>query len=70
MTSWQVSSIVHGEQFKQLLLPDASSSDGQNYVAKYYEFNNWAQIKMKGIDKGCIWNLASSYFYLLLLVNT
>ena len=61
-------SLVHSDEFKQLLLTDASTDDGQDFLATYYGIDDWATIKQKLIiDKGV--NLASRYYYLLLLVK-
>lgn len=61
-------SLVHSDEFKQLLLTDASTDDGQDFLATYYGIDDWANIKQKLIiDKRV--NLASRYYYLLLLVK-
>ena len=60
--------LVHSDEFKQLLLTDASTDDGQAFLATYYGINDWANIKQRLIlDKGE--NLASRYYYLLHLVK-
>ena len=58
--------LVHSNEFKQLLLTDASTDDGQDFRATYYGIDDWANIKQRLIiDKGV--NLASRYYYLLFL---
>jgi hypothetical protein len=60
--------LVHSDEFKQLLLTDASTDDGQAFIATYYGIDDWANIKQRLIlDKGV--NLASRYYYLLFLVK-
>ena len=60
--------LVHSDEFKQLLLTDASTDDGQDFLATYYGIDDWANIKQRLIiDKGV--NLASRYYYLLFLVK-
>jgi hypothetical protein len=64
----KLNTLVHSEEFKELLLTDASTDDGQAFLATYYGIDDWANIKQKLIlDKGV--NLASRYYYLLLLVK-
>ena len=60
--------LVHSDEFKQLLLTDASTEDGQDFLATYYGINDWANIKQRLIfDKGV--DLACRYYYLLFLVK-
>ncbi len=60
--------IVTSDEFRSLLLTDASTDDGQDFLATYYKIDNWAQVKKKLIDKGQ--NIAARYSYLLLMVKT
>ncbi len=48
----KLKNIVTSDEFRRLLLTDASTDDGQDFLAAYYEMDNWAQIKKKLIDKG------------------
>jgi hypothetical protein len=63
----KLKSIVYSDRFQQLLLIDASTKDGQDFLATYYGIDDWAQIKQKLIDKGV--NLASRHYYLLFMVK-
>ena len=57
----KLKSIVHSDEFKQLLLTDASTDDGQTFLATYYRIDDWANIKQRLItDKGL--DLASRYY--------
>ncbi len=56
------------DEFQRLLLTDASTDDGQDFLAAYYEIVSWAQVKKKLIDNGA--NIAKRYSYLLLMVKT
>ncbi len=60
--------LVTSDEFRMLLLTDASTDDVQDFLATYYEIKNWAQVKKKLIDKGV--NIAARYSYLLLTVKT
>jgi hypothetical protein len=60
--------IVISDEFQRLLLTHASTNNGQDFLATYYGIDDWAQVKKKLIDKGV--NLASRYYYLLLMVKT
>jgi hypothetical protein len=62
----KLKSIVHSDEFKQLLLTDASTDDGQTFLATYYRIDDWANIKQRlitdmGLDSPrdtttyCIW---------------
>ena len=64
----KLKNIVHSDEFQQLLLTDASTDNGQAFLATYYGIDDWANIKQRLIiDKGV--NLASRYYYLLFLVK-
>ena len=64
----KIHTLLHSNEFKQLLLTDASTDDGQDFLATYYGIDDWANIKQRLIiDKGV--NLASRYYYLLFLVK-
>ena len=64
----KLKSIVTSDEFQQLVLTDASTNNGQDFLATYYRIDDWAQVKKKLIDKGV--NLASRYYYLLITVKT
>ncbi len=57
--------IMSSDRFKKLLATDASTIEGQEFIAEYYGINNWAQLKEKGEEDGLIQDQADSYFYLL-----
>ena len=64
----KLKNLVQSDEFQQLLLTDASTDDGQAFLATYYGIDDWANIKQRLIiDKGV--NLASRYYYLLHLVK-
>ena len=63
----KLKSIVFSDGFKQVLLTDASSSDGQDFLARYSGIEDWAEFKQKGLYNGG--NLATRYYYLLLMVK-
>jgi hypothetical protein len=63
----KLKSIVYSDDFQKLLLTDASTKDGQDYLADYYKINDWVQIKQKLNDKGA--NMATRYYYLLFMVK-
>jgi hypothetical protein len=65
-----LTSIVNSTKFKKLLVTDAISIEGRDYIAQYYGIDDWAQIKEKGKNNGLNQDLASSYFYLLKVVKT
>ncbi len=57
----KLNTLVHLDEFKQLLLTDASTDDGQTFLATYYRIDDWANIKQRLItDKGL--DLASRYY--------
>ena len=60
--------IVTLDEFRRLLLTDASTDGGQDFLATYYEINDWAQVKKKLIDKEV--NIARRYAALLLIGKT
>ena len=43
----KLKNIVYSDEFQQLLLTDASTKDGQDFLASYYEINDWLQMKQK-----------------------
>ena len=55
------------DEFRRLLLTDASTDGGQDFLATYYEINDWAQVKKRLIDKEV--NIARRYAALLLMVK-
>ena len=56
---------MKSDEFKKLLLTDASTNEGQDFIAAYYGIDNWVQLKEKGEHAGMIKDNADSYFYLL-----
>jgi hypothetical protein len=48
----KLKNIVTSDDFRRLLLTDASTDNGQDFLAAYYKIDNWAQVKKKLIDKG------------------
>ncbi len=38
----KLKNIVTSDEFQRLLLTDASTDDGQDFLADYYRINNWA----------------------------
>ena len=42
----KLNNIVHSDEFKQLLLTDASTDDGQAFLATYYGIDDWANIRL------------------------
>ena len=64
----KLKNIVTSDEFRRLLLTDASTDGGQDFLATYYEINDWAQVKKKLIDKGV--NIAARYTGLLIMVKT
>ena len=59
--------IVYSNDFQKLLLTDASTEDGQDFLADYYKIDDWVQIKKKLNRKGA--NMATRYYYLLFMVK-
>ena len=57
--------IMKSDEFKKLLLTDASTNEGQDFIAAYYGIDNWVQLQEKGEHTGLIKDNADSYFYLL-----
>ena len=57
--------IMKSDEFKKLLATDASTHEGQDFIAAYYGIDNWVQLQEKGEDSGLIKDQADSYFYLL-----
>ena len=56
---------MRSDEFKKLLATDASTIEGQDFIAGYYGISNWAQLEEKGEKDGLIQDQADSYFYLL-----
>jgi hypothetical protein len=63
----ELKSIMNSDNFKQLLFTDASTNDGQDFLAGYYKIEDWVQIKQKFNNKGL--NMAARYYYLLCMVK-
>ena len=64
----KLKSIMYSDDFQKLLLTDASTKDGQDYLADYYKINDWVQIKQRLNDKGA--NMSTRYYYLLFMVKS
>ena len=45
---------MRSDEFKKLLATDASTIEGQDFIAGYYGINNWAQLEEKGGKDGLI----------------
>ncbi len=43
----KLKNLVTSDEFRRLLLTDASTDDGQDFLAVYYKIDNWAQVKRK-----------------------
>ena len=57
----KLKNLVTSDEFRRLLLTDASTDDGQDFIATYYGINDWANIKQRLIfDKGA--DLACRYY--------
>ena len=56
---------MRSDGFKKLLATDASTIEGQDFIAGYNGINNWAQLEEKGKKDGLIQDQADSNFYLL-----
>ncbi len=50
------------DKFKKLIATNASTVEGQDFIAGYYGINNWAQFEEKGEKDGLIQDQADSYF--------
>jgi hypothetical protein len=60
---------MRSDEFKKLLVTDASTIEGQDFISGYYGINNWSQLEEKGKKDGLIQDQADSNFYLLKSVN-
>jgi hypothetical protein len=57
-------------EFQRLLGTDATTKEGQDYIAEYYNVaTNWEELKKQGEEKGTIADAASAYYYLLITVK-
>ncbi len=56
---------MRSDEFEKLLATDASTIEGQDFIAGNYGINNWAQFEEKGRKDGLIQDQADSCFYLL-----
>ncbi len=56
---------MKSDKFKKLLATDASTNEGQDFIAAYYGIDNWVQLQERGDKAGLIKDQADSYFYLL-----
>jgi hypothetical protein len=51
-------------EFQRLLGRDATTKEGQDYIAEYYDVaTNWEELKKQGEEKGTIADAASAYYY-------
>jgi hypothetical protein len=63
--------IIKSDEFQKLLGTDATTEDGQYYIAEYYEVaKDWKALKKQGKEKGSIADAASAYYYLLKTVKS
>jgi hypothetical protein len=57
-------------EFQRLLGTDATTEEGQDYIAEYYNVaTNWEELKKQGGEKGTIADAAFAYYYLLKTVK-
>jgi hypothetical protein len=57
-------------EFQRLLGTDATTKEGQDYIAEYYDVaTNWEELKKQGEEKGTTVDAASAYYYLLKTVK-
>ncbi len=62
--------IIKSIEFQTLLGTDATTKEGQDYIAEYDNVaTNWEELKKQGEEKGTIADAASAYYYLLKTVN-
>ena len=62
--------IIKSDEFQKLLGTDATTEEGQDYIAEYYEVaKDWKVLKKQGEEKGTIADAASAYYYLLKTVK-
>ncbi len=43
---------MKSDKFKKLLATDASTIEGQDFIAAYYGIDNWVQLQDKGNEAG------------------
>ncbi len=54
--------IIKSDEFQKLLGTDATTEEGQDYIAEYYEVaKDWKVLKKQGKEKGTIADAASAY---------
>jgi hypothetical protein len=62
--------IIKSDEFQKLLGTDATTEEGQDYIAEYYKVaKEWKVPKKQGKEKGTIADAASTYYYLLKTVK-
>jgi hypothetical protein len=62
--------IIKSDEFQKLLGTDATTEEGQDYMAEYYKVAiDWKVLKKQGKEKGTITDAASAYYYLLKTVK-
>ncbi len=62
--------IIKSDEFQKLLGTDATTEEGQDHIAQYYEVaTDWKALKKQGEETGTIANAASAYYYLLKTVK-
>ena len=49
---------MKSDEFKKFLATDASTNEGQDFIAAYYGINNWAQLQEMGEEDGLIKDLS------------
>jgi hypothetical protein len=58
--------IIINDEFKKLLGTDATTEEGQDYIAQYYDVKtDWEALKKLGQEKKTIPDAASAYYFLL-----
>jgi hypothetical protein len=62
--------VIKSDEFQKLLGTDATTEEGQEDIAEYYEAaKDWKALKKQGKEKGTIADAASAYYYLLKTVK-
>jgi hypothetical protein len=57
--------IIKSDEFQKLLGTDATTEEGQDNIAQYYEVaTDWKALKNQGEEKETIADAASAYYYL------
>ncbi len=62
---------IINDEFQRLLRTDATTKEGQDYIADYYNIATFLEdLKKQGEEKGTIADAASAYYYLLKMVKS